>query len=106
MHLLGRPHEVKLNCRIGIATGNVVVGDLIRNSYIEEDQAVGRAPNLAARIQLMAKPGTFAISDEAKETIEGTFDSTDLENHKMKGFRSEVRIWGIEGATDGLTPDF
>ncbi len=106
MHFLGRPHGVKLNCRIGIATGNVVVGDLIRNSYIEEDQAVGRAPNLAARIQLMAKPGTLAISDETKKIVEGKFDLTDLGNHKLKGFRGEVRIWRVEGATDGPTPDF
>lgn len=100
MHALGKPQGVEVNCRIGIATGRVVVGDLIRNSYIEEDQAVGRAPNLAARIQMMAKPGTLAISDETRKIVGDKFELVDLGNHKLKGFKGELRIWRVEGAAE------
>jgi class 3 adenylate cyclase/tetratricopeptide (TPR) repeat protein len=100
MQLLGKQHGIKMNCRIGIATGNVVVGDHIRNSYIEEDQAVGRAPNLAARIQLMADPGTVAISDETKEIVSDKFEFVDLGDHKLKGFKGQIKVWQVRGLID------
>lgn len=100
MQLLSKQHGNKMNCRIGIATGNVVVGDHIRNSYVEEDQAVGRAPNLAARIQLMADPGTVAISDETKEIVENKFAFFDLGDHKLKGFKGQIKVWRVDGIVD------
>src|SRR5437899_13035563 len=57
--------SVKLQARVGIATGLVVVGDLIGEGSAQEQSVVGRTPNLAARLQAMAEP-TLSSSPRAR----------------------------------------
>ncbi len=52
----------KLQVRVGIATGTVVVGDLIGEGAAKEQAVIGETPNLAARLQMLAEPGTVVIS--------------------------------------------
>jgi class 3 adenylate cyclase len=58
--------EMRLRVRVGIATGLVVVGDLIGEGAAQEQAVVGETPNLAARLQALAAPGTVAIAPGAR----------------------------------------
>ena len=59
-----KAHGVPLQVRVGIATGLVVVGDLIGAGAAQEQAVVGETPNLAARLQALAEPGAVVIADE------------------------------------------
>src|SRR6516165_9644600 len=54
--------SVKLQARVGIATGRVVVGDLIGEGSAQEESVVGQTPNLAARLQALAEPNAVVIA--------------------------------------------
>ena len=64
-----------LNVRIGIATGLVVVGDLIGAGAAQERGVVGETPNLAARLQALAAPNTLVIAEATRRQIGGLFRS-------------------------------
>ena len=76
-----------LQVRIGIATGQVVVGDL----------AVGETPNLAARLQALAEPGTVVIAASTHRLTGGLFDYRDLGAVALKGFAEHVHAWQVLG---------
>lgn len=97
---LGDAHNLDLNCRIGIATGGVVVGDIVGDSYLEENQVVGRTPNLAARIQSQAAPGEVLIADETRKIVGDQFTFSDRGVHDLKGLKGEVRIWRVDGVNE------
>jgi class 3 adenylate cyclase/tetratricopeptide (TPR) repeat protein len=83
--------------RIGIATGLVVVGDLIGTGSAREQAVVGDTPNLAARLQSLAPSGGIVVSGSTK-TIAGTqFDYIDLGKVEIKGLREPVAVWQIAG---------
>src|SRR5262245_66213955 len=63
-----------LNVRIGIATGLVVVGDLIGTGAAQERGVVGETPNLAARLQALARPGTLVVAESTRRQIGGLFE--------------------------------
>jgi len=67
-----------LNVRIGIATGLVVVGDLIGEGAAQERGVVGETPNLAARLQALARPGTLVVADGTRRQIGTLFEIEDL----------------------------
>ncbi len=67
-----------LQVRVGIATGLVVVGDLIGEGAAQEQAVVGETPNLAARLQALAEPGTVVIAPSTRHLIGGLFDYEDL----------------------------
>src|SRR6202007_1952205 len=79
-----------LQVRIGIATGLVVVGDLIGAGAAQEQAVVGETPNLAARLQALAEPGTVAIASSTRTLIGGLFEYRDLGAVAMKGFGENV----------------
>jgi len=64
---------VPLQVRVGIATGLVVVGDLIGGGSVHEHEVVGETPNLAARLQALAEPGTAVISSSTRRLTGGLF---------------------------------
>jgi predicted ATPase/class 3 adenylate cyclase len=103
MQALRTPDGVMLEVRIGIATGPVVVGDLIGAGAAREETVVGKTPNLAARLQLLADPNSVVISKRTRRLIGGLFDCFDLGAHHLKGFEAPVRAWRVrgEGATKG-----
>src|SRR5687768_11627861 len=72
------PGGTPLGVRIGVATGLVVVGDLIGRDEARERVVVGETPNLAARLQGIALPGAVVVSEATRRLLGGTFDLDDL----------------------------
>jgi class 3 adenylate cyclase/predicted ATPase len=90
------------NVHIGIATGVVVVGNLVGEgaqpaSGGAEISAVGSAPNLAARLQSLAAPGMVVVSDQTRRLSRGIFEYKDLGRHELKGFDGPVQAWQVVG---------
>jgi predicted ATPase/class 3 adenylate cyclase len=85
--------------RIGIATGLVVVGDLIGEGAAREQAVVGETPNLAARLQAFAEPGTVAIADSTRHLVSGLFEYRDLGAVYLKGFATPLQAWQVTGAS-------
>ena len=81
----GRP----LQARIGIATGLVVVGGLAE----DRDSVVGETPNLAARLQTLAQPGTVVVAPHTYRLVAGLFEFADLGRRHLKGFAEPIRVW-------------
>ncbi|MCC2663762.1 MAG: Adenylate cyclase, partial [Geminicoccaceae bacterium] len=89
--LAPRP-DLRLEARIGIATGLVVVGDLIGDGSAKEQAVVGETPNLAARLQALAEPGSVVISPRTRRLIGGLFDCEEMGEHQLKGFAGPVAL--------------
>ena len=79
-----------LQVRVGIATGLVVVGDLIGQGAAQEQAVVGETPNLAARLQVLAEPGTVVIAPSTRRLTGGLFEYVDLGAVELKGFGAPV----------------
>jgi class 3 adenylate cyclase len=79
-----------LSVRIGIATGAVVVGDLIGQGAAQEQAVVGETPNLAARLQALAEPGTVVISPSTRRLTAGLFEYEDLGPLEIRGLAAPV----------------
>ena len=82
-----------LQTRIGIATGLVVVGDLIGTGSAQEQAVVGETPNLAARLQGIAEPNTLVIAESTRKLIGNLFELQDLGAREVKGIVEPVRTW-------------
>ena len=78
--------EQALSVRVGIATGLVVVGDLIGEGTAQEDAVLGETPNLAARLQGHASPNTVLISRETQALLDPRFESAEPVQISAKGF--------------------
>jgi predicted ATPase len=85
--------------RVGIATGLVVVGDLIGAGAAQEQAVVGDTPNLAARLQALAEPGAVVIASSTRQLIGGLFEYRDLGTVSLKGFAENVPAWQVLGAS-------
>ena len=83
---LTAPGGEPLAARIGIATGLVVVGDLVGEGSAQEEAVVGDTPNLAARLQALAEPGSVVVADGTHRLVAGLFDMVDLGRGELKGF--------------------
>ena len=99
---LKAPAGETLAARIGIATGLVIVGDLIGEGAAQEETVVGETPNLAARLQALAEPGSVIIAPGTRSLVGDLFDLTDLGTHRLKGYAEPVRAWQVvqEGAAE------
>ncbi|WP_420964580.1 AAA family ATPase [Bradyrhizobium sp. B120] len=86
-----------LQIRIGIATGVVVVGDLIGQGSAQEHPVVGDTPNLAARLQSVAHPGSIVVSEQVRRLAGGTFDYEDLGELTLKGIAPPTHGYRIRG---------
>jgi class 3 adenylate cyclase len=86
-----------LNVRIGIASGLVVVGDLIGAGAAQERGVVGETPNLAARLQALARPGTLVVADSTRRQIGTLFEIEDLGPQPLAGFAEPQRAWRVVG---------
>jgi len=84
-----------LAARIGIATGLVVVGDLIGAGESQERGVVGEAPNLAARLQGMAPPGGVLIAEGTRSLIGDLFEYRNLGEVDVRGFDGAVPVWQV-----------
>jgi class 3 adenylate cyclase len=86
-----------LNVRIGVATGLVVVGDLIGTGASQQRGIVGETPNLAARLQALARPGTLVVADSTRRQIGTLFEIEDLGPQPLAGFAEPQRAWRVVG---------
>lgn len=84
-----------LACRVGIATGPVVIGDVIGFGSSLESPVVGDTPNLAAGIVTMAEPGTVAIADATHRLTGGLFEYRALKPVKLKGRAAPIPAWVV-----------
>src|SRR6267143_2877259 len=94
---LDTPADAPVQVRVGIATGLVVVGDLIGEGAAQEQSVVGETPNLAARLQAIAEPGTVAIAATTRRLIGSLFEYRDLGAIALKGFAENVPAWQVLG---------
>jgi class 3 adenylate cyclase/predicted ATPase len=79
--------------RVGIATGLVVVGDLIGSGDAQERGVVGETPNLAARLQATAEPDTVVIAEGTRKLLGNMFELQDLGAKDLKGIAAPTRAW-------------
>jgi class 3 adenylate cyclase/predicted ATPase len=82
-----------LQVRVGIATGLVVVGDLLGSGEAQERGIVGETPNLAARLQGIAEPNMVIIADSTRRLLGTLFELQDLGARDLKGIAAPVRHW-------------
>ena len=82
-----------LQTRVGIATGLVVIGDLIGSGASQEQAVVGKTPNLAARLQGVADPDMVVIAESTRRLIGNLFELDDLGAKELKGIDEPVRAW-------------
>jgi class 3 adenylate cyclase len=82
-----------MQTRVGIATGLVVVGDLIGSGASQEQAIVDKTPNLAARLQGVAEPNSVVIADSTRKLVGNLFELQDLGPQELKGISGVVRSW-------------
>jgi class 3 adenylate cyclase/predicted ATPase len=87
--------SVKLQARVGIATGLVVVGDLIGKGSAQVQSVVGETPNLAARLQTLAEPGTVVIGAGTHRLVGNLFEYRELGSVELKGIAAPVPAWQV-----------
>ena len=93
----------RLSVRIGIATGMVVVGDLLAEGALDEAAVMGETPNVAARLQALAKPNTVVVAPTTRDLAGGTFDYADAGRHKLKGLQQPMQVWRVLQASAAPT---
>jgi predicted ATPase/class 3 adenylate cyclase len=104
----------RLAVRVGMHTGLVVIGE-VGGGGRQESLALGDVPNVAARLQGLAEPGTVVISAATHRLNQGYFIWQDLGPHTLKGLTTPIHVYGVRGespaqsrfdvaATRGLTP--
>ena len=86
-----------LSVRLGIASGLVVVGDLIGEGAAQERGVVGETPNLAARLQGLAEPGSLVISEATRRLIGELFEVEDFGPRQLAGFAAPQPAWRVRG---------
>jgi len=94
---LSTPAGEPLASRIGIATGLVVVGDLIGEGASQEQAVVGETPNLAARLQGVAQPGRVVIAEATRRLLGSRFDLEDLGPQALRGIAEPVSAFVVTG---------
>jgi class 3 adenylate cyclase/tetratricopeptide (TPR) repeat protein len=87
----------KFAVHIGVSTSEVVVGDIISGDTAEAAAVTGDAPNLAARLQSLAAPGTMLIDRATRELAGELFDYRSLGSQRLKGFEQPVAVWQVAG---------
>ena len=98
-----------LAVRVGIATGEVVVGDQIGIDSSREWSVVGDTPNLAARLQAAAKPGQVMVADGTRRLTREKFSWSGPNSLSLKGFDEPMRAWEVNeeiapGSSSGPAP--
>ena len=94
---LGDGAGMALQVRVGIATGLVVVGDLLGEGPAQEHQAIGETPNLAARLQGLAGPNAVVIDGNTRGLLGELFEYRAFGSVPLKGFSTPVPVWQVTG---------
>src|SRR3984893_1294893 len=85
--------DADLQTRVGIATGVVVVGDLIGSGASQEQAIVGDTPNLAARLQGVAEPNSVVLAESTRKLVGSLFELAGLGPQELKGISGPTRAW-------------
>ena len=93
---------VRPQVRVGIATGLVVVGELIGEGSAQERVAVGETLNLAARIQAVASPDSVVVSELTHRLAGAAFEYEELGQHELKGIPDPASLWCVAGESSAL----
>ena len=96
--------NVPLQTRIGIATGMVVVGDLVGSGAAQEHGIVGETPNLAARLQGIAEPNTVVIAEGTRRLLGNLFELEDLGAQGPQRYRGAAASLGCVAIVFGREP--
>jgi class 3 adenylate cyclase/predicted ATPase len=91
--------EARLRTRIGIATGLVIVGDLIGDGASQQHEVIGETANLASRLQALAEPDTVVIDGGTRRLVGGLFEYLALGSASITGFSDPVPVWRVIGAS-------
>jgi class 3 adenylate cyclase len=94
---LATPAKERLSARVGIATGLVVVGALVGEGSAQEEAVVGETPNLAARLQSIAEPGSVVVAGSTRRLLGELFELVDIGTHDLKGFVNPMQAWRVMG---------
>jgi predicted ATPase/class 3 adenylate cyclase len=92
---LSFPGATPIQLRVGVATGLVVVGDLIGQGPSREFALIGEAPNLAARLQQIAEPSQILVAPSTRRLLGRLFEFADLGEHEIKGHSGPVHVWSV-----------
>jgi class 3 adenylate cyclase/predicted ATPase len=95
----GLTTRASLQTRVGIATGLVVVGDLMGAERSQERGIVGETPNLAARLQGIAEPNMVVVAESTRRLVGNLFELEDLGAREFKGIAGQVRAWAVVRAS-------
>jgi hypothetical protein len=94
---LEAPGAGPLSARVGLATGSVVVGEVLGEGEARERGVVGETPNLAARLQALAEPGAVVLDEATRRLTGALFDYADLDEAALKGVPGPARAWRALG---------
>jgi class 3 adenylate cyclase/tetratricopeptide (TPR) repeat protein len=95
--LLETRGQEQVEVRIAIASGLVVVGDLISGGASEEQAMVGDTPNVAARLQSLAEPGAVVVAASTRALLGDLFTFRSLGRREVKGISEPIAVWAVEG---------
>ena len=84
-----------LSVRIGVATGTVVVGQPTADEGAQTELAVGETPNMASRLQGLARPNEVVIASSTRQLLGEIFELIDLGERSLKGIVRNVRAWQV-----------
>ena len=84
-----------LQTRVGLATGLVIVGDLIGSGNSQERGIVGETPNVAARLQGIAEPNAVVIAESTRKLLGNLFELQDLGKKELKGIPGPLDVWRV-----------
>jgi class 3 adenylate cyclase len=87
--------DVPMRCRVGIATGMAIIGDVSGGGVLQDREIIGDAPNLAGRLQLSAQPDIVAIEPATRRLIGNLFDCRDLGTINTTSDGEPLRIWQV-----------
>ena len=93
----------RIEARVGIATGPVVVGEVVGEDIAREVNVVGETPNLAARLLTVADPGSVVIAESTRRLIGSLFVLRDLMPQIIKGLSNAVAAFQVVGERQGVS---
>ena len=100
---LGRAKGIEIAVRIGIATGLVMVGEIVGEGLAQERAVIGEAPNVAARLQGLAGRNGIVVGALTKEVAGDAFVYQELGAHALKGIAGRVKTWAVTGLTADIS---
>ena len=102
---LGRAKGIEIAVRVGIATGLVMVGEIVGEGLAQERAVIGEAPNVAARLQDLAGRNAIVVGTLTREIAGDAFLYQDLGAHELKGISGRIKVWGVTGLTGDVAED-